>query len=207
MERDLGEMERWEQNTGVGFLEKIGLKSGQVVLDFGARKGHYTIPAAIVVGEKGIVYALDKDPDVLKELERKAGILGLVNITTIETNGEVRFNKESRSLDVVLLYDVLHYLEGNVRKILYQELHRMLKPDGLLSVYPKHVKEDHPKDEFEKLHAKDVMKEIVKTGFWFEREYCGIISHDDSLNPGCILNFRRTVGRKIVGRNGDEKVR
>ena len=129
----------------------------------------------------------------MNELERKAGILGLVNITTIETNGEVRFEIESRSLDVVLLYDVLHYLEGKVRKILYQELHRMLKPDGLLSVYPKHVKEDYPLDEFEKLNTQDVKMEIKNSGFLFEREYCSLISHDDSLNPGCVLNFRKIV--------------
>jgi len=193
MQEDQEEMERWERNAGVEFLEKIGLESGHVVFDFGSRVGHYTIPAAIVVGEEGMVYAVDKEPDVLNELEKKAGILGLVNITTIETNGEVGFNIESRSLDAVLLYDVLHYLEGNVRKTLYRELHRMLKPDGLLSVYPKHMKEDHPLDEFKKLHTKDLKKEIIMSGFRFVREYRGFISHDDSLIPGFILNFRNFV--------------
>jgi len=186
-------MERWERNAGPGFLAKIGLGSGQVVFDFGAGVGRYTIPAAIVVGVEGTVYAIDEDPEVLSELEKKATSLFLENIKTIETHGEVRFDMESGSVDVVLLYDVLHYLEERLRTTLYDELHRMLKPDGLLSVYPKHVKEDHPLDEFEKLHIKDVRREIRSAGFLFEREHCGLISHDDDLNQGCVLNFRRTV--------------
>jgi len=194
MQEEQDEMERWEQNTGVEFLEKIGLTSGQVVFDFGARVGHYTIPAAIVVGEKGMVYAVDREPDVLNELDRKAGILGLANVKTIETNGEMKFKIESRSLDAVFLYDVLHYLEGNVRKSLYEELHRMLKPHGLLSVYPKHLKEDHPLDEFKELTTKDLKKEIISSGFWFIREYRSFVSHDDDLIPGCMLNFRRFAG-------------
>jgi len=51
-------MERWEVKEGVGFLREIGVKPGQIVLDFGCRAGHYTIPAAKIVGNKGIVYAV-----------------------------------------------------------------------------------------------------------------------------------------------------
>ena len=49
------QMEWWERDTGLKFLKEIGLKYGQRVLDFGCRVGHYTIPAAKVVGNKGIV--------------------------------------------------------------------------------------------------------------------------------------------------------
>jgi len=105
----------------------------------------------------------------------------------------VDFTIEHRSLDAVLLYDVLHYLDGDVRITLYTELHRMLKPDGLLSVYPKHLKEDHPLGDFKDLHTNELKKEIIRSGFWFIREYHGLISHDDSVIPGSILNFRRFV--------------
>lgn len=200
MQEEREEMEKWERNAGVKFLKKIGLGPGQVVLDFGAGVGHYTIPAAIVVGEEGKVYSIDKRPDALNEVERKARLLGLGKIILIITDGEVHFKIENGSFDVVFLYDVLHYLEGNVRTTLYQELHRMLKPDGLLSVYPKHVKGDHPRDKFEKLHIKDVKKEIMKSGFRFEGEFRDVISHDNSLNPGCVLNFRRTIWRNRNGK-------
>jgi len=38
-------MRRWHQSQGVEFLERIGIREGQVVVDFGCRVGHYSIPA------------------------------------------------------------------------------------------------------------------------------------------------------------------
>ena len=49
-------MPQWETADGVKFLKRIGLKSSQTVLDLGCRVGHYTIPAAKAVGDKGIVF-------------------------------------------------------------------------------------------------------------------------------------------------------
>ena len=54
------EMERWEKNEGIEFLRRIGIESGQKVLDFGAGVGHYSILVARIVGSKGRVYALEK---------------------------------------------------------------------------------------------------------------------------------------------------
>ncbi|MFA5658104.1 MAG: hypothetical protein WC900_02340, partial [Oscillospiraceae bacterium] len=43
----------WENRDGVDFMKNIGVKTGDKVLDFGCRVGHYSIPAALVTGEKG----------------------------------------------------------------------------------------------------------------------------------------------------------
>jgi hypothetical protein len=51
--------------------------------------------------------------------------------------------------------------------------------------------EDDPIPEFGKLNSNDVKREIENSGFYFEKKYCGAISHDDSLNQGCVLNFRK----------------
>jgi ubiquinone/menaquinone biosynthesis C-methylase UbiE len=182
-------MERWEREGGVKFLEKIGIKRGQKVLDFGARVGHYSIPAAFVVGKSGMVYALDKEKRELDELRLKARCLDLENLEIIPTNGIVRLDFKDESIDVVLLYDVLHYLQKGERETLYRETHRVLKADGFVSIYPKHVIEDHPLDQFRELHIDDVRKEIQDHNFRFQEKYCGSISHDDFLNEGCVLNF------------------
>ena len=184
------EMERWETVDGVNYLKKIGIKAGQVVLDFGANVGHYSIPAAIVVGKDGLIYAVDKEQELLNKLEAKAIALGLENIKTINNAEEVKLALENHSVDVVLLYDILHYLKKEERKILYCELIRILKPDGLLSVYPKHVVEDYPLMEFHNIHIEDVKQEIGDSGFLFDRKYCSKMSHDDELNSGCVLNFK-----------------
>jgi len=187
------QVEKWETVDGVGFLKKIGIESGQVVLDFGCRVGHYTIPAAKIVGNEGIVYALDKEQQALNELEQKTAHLSLENIRTINTSGRVRIDLENDSVDVVLFYDVLHYYEKKEREKLYAEAHRVLKQDGLFSVYPKHTLEDEPIMEFRNLSLGEVKQEIQNSNFLFGKKHCGLISHDNGLNKGCVLNFRRRI--------------
>jgi len=184
-------MPQWETTGGVKFLKRIGLKSSQTVLDFGCRVGHYTIPAAKVVGNNGIVYAVDKEQQALNELEQEATRLNLKNIKIINTSGQIQIDLENDTIDVILFYDVLHYHEKKEREKLYAEARRILKPDGLLSVYPKHTLEDNPIMEFQNLSSGEIKKEIQNSKFVFEKKHCGLISHDDGLNQGCILNFRK----------------
>jgi len=186
------DMEKWEAKNGVAFLKKVGLKSGQTVLDFGCRVGHYTIPAANVVGNNGIVYAVDKEQQALNELEQKAVHLNLKSIKTINSSGRIQIDLEDDTIDVVLFYDVLHYHEKKEREKLYAEAYRALKQDGLLSVYPKHSLEDNPIMEFQNLSLNEIKQEIQNSNFVFGKKHCGFISHDDGLNQGCILNFRKT---------------
>lgn len=184
-------MQNWETEDGVKYLKNLGIKAGQVVLDFGANDGHYSIPAAILVGNSGSVYAIDKEQESLNELEQKARNLGLDNIKINKNSGEVKLSLGNDSIDVVLLYDILHYLKHEERKILYSEVYRVLKPDGLLSVYPKHVVEDYPLMEFQNIHIEDVKQEIQDSNFLFNEKYCDMMCHNDEINSGCVLNFKR----------------
>ena len=186
------DMEKWETENGVAFLKKVGLKFAQKILDFGCRVGHYTIPAAKVVGNKGIVYAVDKEQQALNELEQKAVHLNLKNIRTINSSGRIQIDLENNSTDVVLFYDVLHYHKKKDREKLYAEAYRVLKQNGLFSVYPKHTLEDNPIMEFQNLSLGEIKQEIQSSNFIFGKKHCGLISHDDGLNQGCVLNFRKT---------------
>jgi len=154
----------WETEGGVEFLKEIGLKSGQRVLDFGCRVGHYTIPAAKVVGDEGIVYAVDKERQALNELQQKAEANNLKNIKIIKTSTQITLDFESESISVVLFYDVLHYFEKHDREKLYQHAWHVLKQNGLLSVYPKHILEDEPIQEFRKLLTFSYLKERTCDG-------------------------------------------
>jgi len=186
------DVETWEKENGVKFLRKVGLQPGQIVLDFGCRVGHYSIPAAVVVANEGTIYAVDKEQQALNELQQKAEANNLRNVRVAKVSGQVELDFESGSIDVILFYDILHYLKKNDRGKLYQEASRLLKPDGLLSVYPKHILEDDPIQEFRRLSLSDVKREIEGSNFVFEHKFCGLISHDDGLNRGCVLNFRKT---------------
>jgi len=197
--------ETWEKQEGVIFLRKIGIKIGQTVLDFGCGAGHYTIPAAKIMENSGIVYAMDTQQHALKELRQKAKAHNLTNIKIIKTSGRMKLPVESRTIDAVLFYDVLHYLGKRDRKKLYAEAFRLLKQDGFLSVYPKHTLEDGPMQEFRGLSLSDVKREIEGSNFVFVHKHCGLISHDDGLNQGCVLNFSKYEEMEKYERNRNFK--
>jgi ubiquinone/menaquinone biosynthesis C-methylase UbiE len=116
-------------------LVEIGIEENQTVLDFGCGSGAYAIPAAKLVGRDGKVCALDKNEAALKELKQE----GIENIETI-LSSDLKTGLGDKSVDVVLLYDVIHMIED--RATLFTEIHRILKLDGLVSIYPMHVKTD-----------------------------------------------------------------
>jgi len=52
-------------------LREMGIQKGQTVLDYGCGIGSFSIPAAKMVGNDGIVYALDIHPLAIKAVEKK----------------------------------------------------------------------------------------------------------------------------------------
>lgn len=119
-------------------LPEIGIKENQTILDFGCGAGLYAIPAARLVGKKGRVYALDKDAGALETLKESVRNGGLGNVETILSSDLTGMKNET--VDMVLLYDVVHLIED--RKELFVEIYRILKPDGIVSIYPMHVGRD-----------------------------------------------------------------
>ena len=186
------EIRSWLDNKGLEFLKKIGIKSGQTVLDFGCGKGNYTLPAAKIVEKEGIVYALDKNSEKLVQLGERAKKEGLTNIKRINTSGKMDTGLRSGSIDAILLYDIIHLVGKDDsstlkdRKKLYKEAHRLIKPSGMLSVYPTHLKTHTDVGSIE-----EIRKEILDFGFEFEKEFLEILVHDDIFIDGKILNFRK----------------
>lgn len=119
-------------------LEKLGIREGQTVLDFGCGPGSYTIPAAQIVGEKGKVYALDIHPLAIESVSKRVEKERLGNIETILSDRDTGLPDES--VDVVLLYDTIHHIRD--KRALLKELHRVLKRDGFLSVSDHRLKGD-----------------------------------------------------------------
>jgi len=186
-------IETWIEGAGEKFLKDIGIKRGQKVLDFGCGSGNYTIPAARIVGEEGLLYALDKDKRSLDQLMRKAESIGLKNIIRLDTSSESGTGLDNESIDVVLLYDVLHYYyfpRTEDRRHLLREVYRVLKPSALLSLCPTHL-QSHMEPKLE-----DVEREIQEASFYLESEYSGsLIVHDSNLEKGQVMNFRRANTR------------
>ena len=184
------EVEKWLKEDGEVFLKEIGIKKGQTILDFGCQAGHYTIPAAKIVGKEGKVYAVDKERKILDELREVANREALENIEPIKTKGVLEIPEvKGSSIDVALLYDVIHLVSD--RDKLYKEICRILKAGGILSVYPKHNKLDHPGWGLENMTLEDIIEEAGKANFYLERKFFKELLHDKTLTKGHILNFRK----------------
>ncbi|MCF8308510.1 MAG: class I SAM-dependent methyltransferase [Bacteroidales bacterium] len=156
------EVEKWLEEEGVNYLKNLGIKENQTVLDFGCGSGHYTIPAAKVVGAKGKVYAIDKDSEVLNQTMETIQNEGLKNVIPIlDDSEELEIDLEPGAVDAILFYDMLHFMETGKRKRLYENAHKLLKSNGLLSVYPKHYKRDNlPEWNLEDMELDDIIEEI-----------------------------------------------
>jgi len=129
---------QWLTENAPEILMKVGLRSKQTVLDYGCGPGTFSMAAAGIVGQNGKVYALDVRPRSLERIREKAISEKIENIETIllDTSGFAT-GLDDEAIDVVLLYDVFHDIRD--RQGLLQELHRVLKPGGILSVFPMHV--------------------------------------------------------------------
>ena len=99
------------------------------IADIGAGDGYFSIPAAKIVGDSGIILALDAYPEALSDLNAAALAAGLTNIKTIA--GEAENSLICRNCaDIVLMANVLHDFNDPVAAL--QNARLALKPDGRL---------------------------------------------------------------------------
>ena len=114
---------RWKQFNLV--------EEGQSFLDYGCGTGDFTIPAARIVGMRGKVYALDCFSRQLKIVEKKVKKEGLSNIETILSDNKTGLADEC--IDIIWMCDVFH--EVKQKRAVVEELHRVLKREGVLAIY------------------------------------------------------------------------
>ena len=107
------------------------IEEGQSFLDYGCGTGDFTIPAARMVGVSGKVYALDCFPRQLKIVETQARKEGLSNIETILSDNKTGLPDEC--IDIIWMCDAFH--EVNQKRAVLEELHRVLKREGVLAIY------------------------------------------------------------------------
>ena len=118
-------------------LKEAAIEPGAKVLDFGCGPGSYGVALARAVGPTGHIYALDLNPAAIRVTKRLASRRKIENLTTILSDGDTGL--PDASVDAVLLYDTFHHLSrpGDILR----ELHRVLKPGGLLSFSDHHLSE------------------------------------------------------------------
>ena len=186
----LNNVQQWIKEEGVKYLKDIGIDIGQILVDFGCNVGHYAIPAAKLVGSGGIVYALDQDESAIEQLKIAAEKEDVSNIHPIITHSST-IDLPVASVDVVLVYDMLHYLETEERIKLYRSINTVLKDQGMLSVYPKHSQSNSPMWHLSEIDITNIIKEIENSSFVLVQKAEKRLIHDDTIEKGTVINFRR----------------
>jgi len=119
-------------------LKEADIEPGFRVLDYGCGPGGYVGGAAELAGQSGKVYALDLHPLALRRVQELARKRQLTNVETIHSDCQTGLPDDS--INVVLLYDIFHMLSEP--QAILAELHRVLKPDGTLSLMDPHMDEN-----------------------------------------------------------------
>ncbi len=164
-------------------MKDIGVRPGQVVLDFGCGRGLYSLVAAKVVGSAGSVFALDRNSRLLGQLRQEALRMGLSNIVPVASVADLQAALRGKLLDVVLLYDVIHhyYFTERQRRSLLCSLAAMIANRGLVSIFPKHM---------EPMAIRQLHGDMKRLGLPLENRRSSELIHDGGYDRGFVLNFR-----------------
>jgi protein-L-isoaspartate O-methyltransferase len=119
------EREREEQPELL--LPALKLRPGDAVADIGAGTGYYTRRLAKVVGERGVVFAVEIQQAMLDDLTNKMAELNIRNVKPIlGTITDPHLPAES--VDLIFMVDVYHEFDHPYEMV--QAMTRSLKPGG-----------------------------------------------------------------------------
>ena len=151
-------------------IEQLSLRENEIVADFGAGSGAHTLAAAKALGNKGKVYAIDIQKDLLTRLQNSCKEHGVGNVSVIWGNIEKPGGSKlaDASVDVVILSNILFQVDDKGAVI--NEAKRVLRQGGrlLLIDWSASFNNLGPTEErvFPELEAK---KLVESQGFTFVR--------------------------------------
>ena len=157
-------------------FQKIGLSAGMRVADFGCgRTGHFVFPMSSIIGDKGVVYAIDIMKDILESIRSRSRSEGYNNVQVVWTDLE-KFGAApipEGSLDAGFFVNVMFLLKNRPEAL--KESARLVKEDGYLVVI-------------------DWTKRIGPIGPSTEQ----MVNQEDLINLGIKENLQ-LVGRMLLG--------
>jgi len=145
-------------------LEAMKLEKGQAVVDLGVGSGFYARKIARAVGDKGLVYGVDIQPEMLEILSKLCKDEGIDNIRPV-LGSATSTNLEDGCADWIIMADVYH--EFSDPEAMLADMLRILKPDGKVALLEyrgegqtaAHIKPSHRMTETQ------VMSEWIPGGF------------------------------------------
>ena len=158
-------------------LGAIGIMKGMALADLGSGPGFFTIPMAQMTGDNGSVYAVDRDPNMLKYLQENIARAGVNEKIIKIVNSDVTSTGLSKnSIDTVFFANVLH--EVSDKTAFFQEVKRICKPSAkVVDLDWKKIKTDHGPPLQERLTEREAAKLFSENGFTIIKEMNAGLSH------------------------------
>jgi ubiquinone/menaquinone biosynthesis C-methylase UbiE len=110
-------------------LDPFDIQMGQAVIDYGCGTGRYLKQASLLVGEQGLVYAVDIHQLAVDSAFRQMARHNLKNIKPILTDGTT-VDLPSHTADIIYALDMFHMVKDT--DAFLKELNRLAKPGGIL---------------------------------------------------------------------------
>ena len=112
-------------------LKAAGIRTGQQVLEVGCGPGFFTGPAARLLEPGGRLVTLDINPLATQRVAEKVRDSGARNVEILLKDA-AETGLPSGHFDLAFVFGVSW--RGAGREDAYQELYRVLKPDGILAI-------------------------------------------------------------------------
>jgi len=150
--------EREKEEQPKKLLKALKIEPGMHVADIGAGSGYHVFRMAPLVGEKGRVYAVDIQKEMLKIVTDRMKEDKVANVETI-LGKENDPNLPENSIDLIIMVDVYH--EFTYPYEMVEGMIKSLKKDGRL-VFVEFRKEDAkvPIKEVHKMSERQVIREM-----------------------------------------------
>jgi ubiquinone/menaquinone biosynthesis C-methylase UbiE len=163
---------REDEEAPTKMRKELNVKPGMAVCDMGCGNGFHTLPLAEMVGEKGKVFAVDVQPEMIEMLNKRIAAKGIKNIEPIV--GLYHDPKlPPNSCDMILLVDVYHEFSHPVQML--ASMHAALKPDGQLVLVEFRAEDENvPIKPEHKMSKAQIHKEMNANGFTLKREFDGL---------------------------------
>jgi len=119
--------DQWQKPHQV--IQALALKPDAIVADIGAGTGYFAVRLSHMV-PKGVVYAVDTEPDMVKYLADRAKQSGASNLKAIQAkDGDPKLPAK---VDLALFVDVYHHVEDRIGYV--ERLKTSLKPNGRVAI-------------------------------------------------------------------------
>jgi len=113
--------------------KEMNLQEGMTFLDLGCGAGDYAAWASSIVGNRSLVYAIDRWKNVIDILKHKCSTPELANVKPVQHDISTPLPFRDSSIDECLAATILHALDLSViGEKIFQEIKRVLKPNGKL---------------------------------------------------------------------------